>query len=100
MHLQTGLSFELFLADFTLMNCCLVPDHWQEVRVIPCQNYRLVVNGGDLLLPHFLPQVDTFIMNCEMIVTPEAFATLLTLMGFLACITTEANSNARDLLLA
>lgn len=39
----------------------------------------------DLLLPDFLPQMDTFVVDCQMIVAPEALATLFTLVCFLTC---------------
>lgn len=58
-HLQTGLPFELLLTDLTLMHSCFI------------------------LLPHLLSQVDTFVMDGQVIMAPETLPTLLTLVGFL-----------------
>lgn len=60
MHLQARFSFELFLADFTLMNRCLI------------------------LLPDFLSKVDTPVVDGEVVVASEAFTTLLTLVSLLS----------------
>lgn len=39
----------------------------------------------DLLLPNFLPQMHTFVVNRQMIMAPEALATFFTLVCFLIC---------------
>lgn len=59
-HLQTGLPLELLLADLTLMHRHFV------------------------LLPHFFPQVDTLVMDRQVIMSSEALPALFTLMRFLS----------------
>lgn len=39
--------------------------------------------SGFILLPNFLSQMNTFVVDCQMIVPPEALATFFTLVCFL-----------------
>lgn len=40
---------------------------------------------ADVLLPNFLPQMNAFVMDRQMIVAPEALAAFFTLVGLLTC---------------
>lgn len=58
-HFQTGLSFKFFLANLTLMQSRFV------------------------FLPHFLSQMNAFVVDRQVIMAPEALPTFFTLVCFL-----------------
>lgn len=40
---------------------------------------------ANVLLPNFLSQMNAFVVDCQMIMAPEALATFFTLVGLLTC---------------
>lgn len=40
---------------------------------------------ANVLLPNFLSQMNAFVMDCQVIMAPEALAAFLTLVGLLTC---------------
>lgn len=40
---------------------------------------------ANILLPNFLSQMNAFVMDCQVIMAPEALAAFFTLVGLLTC---------------
>jgi len=94
-HFQTGLSFKFFLANLTLMHSGFIPvnkvlmnsrkqEHGGQLRETPpLLHHQQQHEVENILLPHFLPQMNALVVDRQVVVAPEALATFFTLVRLL-----------------